>query len=153
MSAAKLYSPQLLAAAVELARWPALDAPQHSGEARSATCGSTIRIDCDCDAAGRIVAIGMRVRACAVGQAAAAVFARHACGKNAAEIAQALDELTGWITQEGAQPQWPDCDLIAPARDFPGRHGAMLLPWRAAQEALGHRMDDGKALSSLSSAR
>ena len=30
----------------------------------------------------------------------------------------------------------PELEAIAAARDFPGRHGAILLPWRAALDAL-----------------
>ena len=53
------------------------------------------------------------------------------------DAAQAtLAALEGWLTASGPQPDWPGLDAIAPARDFPGRHGAMLLPWRAALEAL-----------------
>ena len=31
---------------------------------------------------------------------------------------------------------WPDLDLVAPAVAYPARHGAMLLPWKAALAAL-----------------
>jgi len=33
-------------------------------------------------------------------------------------------------------PDWPGLDAIEAARAFPGRHGAMLLPWQAALAAL-----------------
>ena len=72
MSAAqRLYTPELLALAVDLAKWPRLErAPVH-GEARSPTCGSTLAIDLELDGPGRIERLGMAVRACAVGQASA----------------------------------------------------------------------------------
>ena len=143
MSARQLYTPQLLAAAVELAGWPPRpDAPLH-GAARSPACGSTLALDIMPDGAGGIGALGMRVRACAVGQAAAAVFARHASGQDLPAIAATLAALETWLKGEGAQPDWPDLALIAPARAFPGRHGAMLLPWRAAVEALSSTPDAG----------
>jgi hypothetical protein len=44
--------------------------------------------------------------------------------------------MEAWVAGEGALPGWPDLKVIAPARDFPGRHGAMLLPWKAALAAL-----------------
>lgn len=136
MSADKLYTPQLLAAAVELAGWPALeDAPLH-GAARAPACGSTLAMDLSLDAEGRIARIGLRSRACAVGQAAAAVFARNAVGQTGEQIAATHDQLAEWLAGAAPAPDWPDLALIAPARDFPARHGAMLLPWKAAIDAL-----------------
>lgn len=136
MSAAKLYSPELLAAAVELAGWPSLETAQLHGAARSPTCGSTLAMDLALDADGRIDRVGLRLRACAVGQAAAAVFARHARGRDLAQIQAAHDRLAAWLDEEAPAPDWPDLELIAPARDYRARHGAMLLPWKAALDAL-----------------
>jgi NifU-like protein involved in Fe-S cluster formation len=137
MSAAqRLYTPELLALAVELSEYPPLEtAPAHA-EARSPTCGSTLAIDLALDGDGRIARLGMRVRACAVGQAAAAIFARHAPGRDDAEIRAALERLEAWLGDEGPAPEWPDLALVAPARAYPARHGAMLLPWKAAAAAL-----------------
>ncbi len=136
MSAEKLYTPEMLAAAVELASVPPIESAGHHGSARSPTCGSTLDIDLVLDEGGAIAGVGMKVRACAVGQAAAAVFARHAAGRGADDMRRTLDSFTAWLENGGDAPDWPDIDLIAPARDFRGRHGAMLLPWKAAMAAL-----------------
>jgi NifU-like protein involved in Fe-S cluster formation len=136
VSAARLYTPELLGLAVELARHPALTQAAVRGEARSATCGSTLAMDLELDEAGRIQQLGLRVQACAVGQAAAAIFARHAAGRNAGDIGATLRGLEAWLAGEGELPDWPDLALIDAARDYPGRHGAILLPWRAALAAL-----------------
>ena len=135
-AALRLYTPELLALAVELADYPPLEtAPVHA-EARSPTCGSTLAVDLALDDGGRIARLGMRVRACAVGQAAAAIFARHAPGRDDAEIRAALERLEAWLADEGPAPEWPGLALVAPARAYPARHGAMLLPWKAAAAAL-----------------
>ncbi|MWV28016.1 iron-sulfur cluster assembly scaffold protein [Erythrobacter sp. GH3-10] len=126
----------MLSAAVELANFPPLQTARLHGSARAPACGSTLEMGLDLDEGGAIAAIGMKVRACAVGQAAAAIFARHAAGRTAQEIGETLDGLTAWLEQYGAMPAWPDLSLIAPARDYRGRHGAMLLPWNAAAAAL-----------------
>jgi NifU-like protein involved in Fe-S cluster formation len=137
MSAAqKLYTPELLALAVELAKYPLLDGATAHGEVRSPTCGSTLAIDLETDANGRIARLGMRVRACAVGQAAAAIFAREAVGRDPAQIAQTLDRMELWLADTGHPPDWPGFAPLEPARAYPARHGAMLLPWRAALAAL-----------------
>lgn len=136
MSSARLYTPELLALAVELSTWPPLEnAPLH-GEARSPTCGSTLAMDVALEDNGAIGRLGMRVRACAVGQASAAIFARHAHGRDADRLASDLQQLEAWIAGEGAQPGWPDLALIDAARGYPARHGAILLPWKAALAAL-----------------
>jgi NifU-like protein involved in Fe-S cluster formation len=135
-SAERLYTPELLGWTVRLAAYRLAEDLPLAGEARSPSCGSTLSLTLDTDDRGAISAIGMRVSACAIGQASAAVFAEHAVGRDAEEIASSLAEMEAWVAGEGALPGWPDLEVIAPARDFPGRHGAMLLPWKAALTAL-----------------
>ena len=136
MSAARLYTPELLALAVDLAKWPRLAGPALHGEARSPTCGSTLALDLALDGAGRIERLGMAVRACAVGQASAAIFAREAGGRSAEDIARTLGLIEAWLAGEGTAPDWPGLAPLDPARAYPARHGAMLLPWKAALAAL-----------------
>ena len=136
MNAQRLYTPELLALTVELAQYPSIENAELRGEARSRTCGSTIALDLVPDRAGRIDSLGMRVRACAVGQAAAAIFARHAVGRDLEQIRAAHDRIEGWLDGEAPIADWPGLDAIAAAREYPGRHGAIILPWKAAIAAL-----------------
>ncbi len=136
MSAQKLYTPELLGLAVSLADYPLDAGLPLSGEARSTACGSTLGMALALDDEGRIKRIGMRVRACAVGQAAAAIFARSSTGRDADAIDQAHQGMRGWLAGESGAPDWPGLALLEPARGYPGRHGAILLPWRAASAAL-----------------
>lgn len=136
MSAARLYTPELLALAVDLAKWPRLGDAHLHGEARSPTCGSTLAMDLALGEAGQIERLGMAVRACAVGQASAAIFARSAEERTAQDIAETLDQLEAWLAGDGPLPEWPGLAPIEPARAYPARHGAMLLPWKAALAAL-----------------
>ncbi len=78
----------------------------------------------------------MRARACAVGQAAAAIFARGAKGLDLVEILAAHDRIEGWLDGEAPIADWPGLELIAQAREYPARHGAIMLPWKAAVSAL-----------------
>ena len=132
LAKAPLYSPQMLGLAVELARYPFRPDARFGGEARSTTCGSTLAISFD----DEFVPIGLKVTACAVGQASAAIFARHCAGKSKSEIIAAHVAITEWLGGDAPLPDWPDLDLIAAARDYPARHGAILLPWKAALGAL-----------------
>ena len=132
----KLYTPELLALAVALADYPADPAMPLHGQARSKSCGSTLAADFAVDEAGRIERLGLQVRACAVGQASAAIFARAAPGRDLASIEATHAALTDWLAGTGGLPDWPGLAAIAPAREFPARHGAIMLPWTAAREAL-----------------
>lgn len=127
-----LYSPSLLALAVELADYPYDETASFIGEARSRRCGSTLALSADTG----FRQLGLKVAACAVGQAAAAIFARHAEGKNQADIETALSEIRSWLTSDGPLPDWTDIAMLEAARDYPGRHDAIQLPWRAALDAL-----------------
>jgi NifU-like protein involved in Fe-S cluster formation len=100
-------------------------------------------MDVSVDDGGRIGRLGMRVRACAVGQASAAIFARHAPGRSRTELEAALAALEAWLGGEGPEPDWPGLAAIGPARSYPARHGAMLLPWKAALSALSSAPDAG----------
>lgn len=134
--AARLYSPEVLALATRLAAFPLDEDLPLRGAARSPACGSRIELGLACDASGAINGIGLKAQACAIGQAAAAIFADAAVGCSRADLAATLAALEAWLAGAGDQPDWPGLNAIAPARDFPGRHGAMLLPWKAALEAL-----------------
>ena len=73
---AALYSPELLALAIELADFPFDPQARVTGEARSRSCGSTIALSSA--RPDRIERLGLRVSACAVGQASAALFRHYA---------------------------------------------------------------------------
>ena len=136
MSAAKLYTPEVLALSTSLAthRWDeTLPLQRH---VRSPSCGSTLALGLATDATGRIARVGLRSQACAIGQAAAAIFAAAAFGRDCGQIAAAESALTDWLAGDGAMPEWPGLEAIAAARHYPARHGAILLAWRAARELL-----------------
>ena len=103
---------------------------------RSPTCGSRVAMRLTVGEDGRVTTIEQAVEACAFGQAAAALVGRHAIGKDHAEAAAALAAVERWLDEEIAEP-WPDLLLLDPARARRGRHGAILLPFRALVEAIG----------------
>lgn len=138
MSTTVLYTPEVLALAIELARHPLTDDLPLRGEARSRSCGSTIALGLAFDAEGAIARVGLRSHACAIGQASAAIFAANAAGVTVGDVRATRAAVAAWLAGEGALPEWPGFAAIAAARDYPARHGAVMLPWDAAVEALGH---------------
>jgi len=136
LSVTALYTPDVLALATGLAAFPLDDALPLKGEARSKSCGSVISLGLALDEAGRIGQVGVRAQACAVGQAAAAIFARSAPGRDARDVRAATDAMAAWLAGEGPLPDWPGLDAIAKVKHYPARHAAVMLAWKAAQELL-----------------
>ncbi len=136
MAAAALYTPEVLGLAAGLAEYPWDDALPMIGEARSKSCGSTIALGLSTDSQCRIDRLGMRCHACAIGQASAAIFARGAIGRTLDEIGTSGVDIAAWLSGDPTMPAWPDLAIIAPARDYPARHGAITLAWKAADDML-----------------
>ena len=90
----------------------------------------------DLDETGAVSKLGLQVSACAVGQAAAAIFASAVRGARAQDIEAALNAIQAWLREDGPQPVWPRFDALEAALAHPGRHGALILPWETAQNAL-----------------
>jgi len=106
-------------------------------EVRSKTCGSRMRLAVELDWADRVVRLRQAVEACAYGQASAALMGGHAMARSAEEVRAALDELEAWLGGAGELPTaWPGIEALAPALPRKGRHGAILLPFRALLAAI-----------------
>lgn len=136
----KLYSPRLLALSASLADFPIDDAFDAYAEARSRTCGSTIKLGLTCDDAGQVSRIGMQVSACAVGQSSAAIMAQGIDGETPESLAGAHAQVDAWLKGDGDLPDWPGFEALEAALPHSGRHEAILLPWRAALLALSSPM-------------
>lgn len=104
-----------------------------TGEARSPTCGSTLRTSVRLED-GRIAALTQKVTACAYGQASAALVQGWAPGRLKAEVIVMRAALKAWL--EG-RAEVPDAfAMLAPVQGRSGRHGAVLLPFDALLAAL-----------------
>ena len=141
--AARLYTPTLLALAVELAAFPRDPAQALQGRSKSRTCGSEVLLSGALSADGAIKQIGMEVSACAVGQASAAIFAAAAPGMDAAAINAKLEAMGDWLRGDAPHSILPRLELLEAARAYPARHEAILLPWRAAAAALSSQPNCG----------
>ncbi|VWX51652.1 iron-sulfur cluster assembly scaffold protein [Novosphingobium sp. 9U] len=140
-SAAVLYSPEVLALATGLAAYRLDDGLTLRTEARSRSCGSTLTLGLALDGEGKVTRVGLRSQACAIGQASAAIFAQAAQGQSGEELARTAREMARWVASEGPMPEWPGLTTIAVARDYPGRHGALMLPWTAVLQLLPSAKD------------
>lgn len=133
---APLYNTEILRLAASVPFEARLEGAMASSEKRSPVCGSRITVDVNLDDAGRVAALGLVVRACALGQASAALMEAHAPGRSVEELEAARDELTAWLAGERTTPpEWPGLDLFTPALEHRGRHAAIRLPFEAVADA------------------
>ncbi|PZU43108.1 MAG: iron-sulfur cluster assembly scaffold protein [Sphingomonas sp.] len=99
------------------------------------TCGSRITADVRM-ADGRLAEMGLDVKACALGQASAALMAAQAIGLTADELAEARDKLAAYLSGESEDLDfWPGLAVLAPARGYPARHPSIRLGFEAIAEA------------------
>ena len=132
----KLYSGRILALAAAIPRTGRLDHPDASVKKRSPLCGSTVTVDLVVKD-GVVADYAQDVKACALGQAAAAVVGAQIIGRTRDDLVQARDQLRAMLKEEGPAPEAPFDDLavLMPARDFKNRHASILLTLDAAVEA------------------
>lgn len=133
---APLYNAALLRLAATIPFTQRLADPHATVEKRSPICGSRVTVDVKVDDAGRITELGQLVRACALGQASAALMGASAIGRDAAGIAEARDALAGWLAGKRDDPgNWPGLALFEPALHYPARHASIRLAFDAVAEA------------------
>lgn len=132
---APLYNAEILRLAASIPHGERLPAPMGSSEKRSAVCGSRVTVDVDLDDAGRVSAVGMLVRACALGQASSSLLGMAAIGRTPQELAAARDALADWLGGEAPAPDWPGLLVFEPARAHSARHASIRLAFEAAAEA------------------
>lgn len=132
----KLYSGRILALAADVPFLERLPAPDATVKRRSPLCGSTVTVDVNLTD-GRVSGFGQDVKACALGQAAAAVTGAAILGRTPDELAAARDQLREMLKNGGPVPDAPfdGFDVLEPARDFRNRHASILLTIEAAAEA------------------
>lgn len=131
MSAA-LYTRDILRLATSNPIEDRLHDAQGSAECHSQTCGSRIIADVDMAADATVTRAGFEINACALGQASASIVGQNIMGKSRAEIAQARDQLAHYLSGAQINPgDWKNIEMLKSAKDHPGRHGAILLPFDA----------------------
>ena len=132
----ELYSARILKLAANMPRAGRLAAPGATSEKVSRLCGSKVVVDVVM-AAGRVVEFAQDVRACALGQASAAILGEHVIGASLQELEAGRDGLRAML-KTGAPPptgRFADLVVLAQVCDFPARHASTLLAFEAATEA------------------
>jgi NifU-like protein involved in Fe-S cluster formation len=132
-----IYNGKILELAANIPRQGRLAAPGATAKAHSKLCGSTVIVDLSM-ADGKVVDFAHDVKACALGQAAASLMARHVIGATAPELRQLRDEVRAMLKENGPPPngKWAEIALLEPVRDYKARHASTLLTFEATVDAI-----------------
>lgn len=133
----KLYSARILGLAAEIPHLGRLPAPQGTARRRSPLCGSTVTADVVVTD-DRVTDFAQDVKACALGQASAAVLGGVVIGRSLAELQAARDALSAMLKAGGPVPPAPfdGYEVLLPARDYKNRHASILLALEAVCDAI-----------------
>ena len=131
-----LYSGRILSLAANMPHAGRLPAPGATSEKVARLCGSKVVVDVVMEG-GRVAAFAQDVRACALGQAAAAILGEHVLGSSVAELAAGRDGLRDMLKTGAPPPQgrFADLAVLEQVRDFPARHASTMLAFEAVTEA------------------
>ena len=132
-----LYSARILKLVANIPRAGRLAAPDASSEKISKLCGSRILVDVKV-ADGRVTDFAQEVKACALGQAAAAVLGEHVVGASLDEIELAREALRAMLKANGPAPEgrFSELAVLEAVKDYPARHASTMLAFEAAAEAV-----------------
>ncbi|KUJ85893.1 iron-sulfur cluster assembly scaffold protein [Ruegeria marisrubri] len=133
----KLYSSRILALAADIPHLERLENPDATVKKRSPLCGSTVTVDVKVKD-GRISEFGQDVKACALGQASAAVVGAAVIGATREQVEKARDQLKAMLKENGPAPDAPfdGLEVLMPAREYKNRHASILLALEATAEAM-----------------
>jgi NifU-like protein involved in Fe-S cluster formation len=131
-----VYTDEIIALS-ETTRAPRhLPHPVRAAKAVSPVCGSEVTLELDTDG-DIITGIGWEIEACALTRAAVAIVAGAAIGRTRAEVAHAGGLMRAMLAGEDVRPAgaFEKLGILAPVRDYPARHNALLLPFEAVEKA------------------
>jgi NifU-like protein involved in Fe-S cluster formation len=132
-----IYNAHILELAGNIDRIGRLADPDATATRHSKLCGSKITVDLRME--GDVVAdYAHEVKACALGQAAAAIMAKCVVGASAAELRRARDEMFAMLKENGVPPagRFAELRYLEPVRDFKARHASTMLVFEAVVACL-----------------
>jgi len=137
-----LYSARILSLAANLPHSGRLATPQGSAERVAKLCGSKAVVDVTLDDDGRIKDFAQRVKACALGQAAAGVVGESILGASATEILEARDAMLAMLKSGGDGPEgrFEGLRVLKQVTDYPARHASTMVALEAVLDAVNQAL-------------
>ena len=119
-----------------------LPAPDGTARKVSKLCGSWLEIDLNIED-GVVSDCALRVQACALGQASAAILKESVLGASLAELTDAREGLHALLKAGGAAPtgRFAKLALLAGVAKYPARHTSTMLAFDAAVTAFENALE------------
>ena len=132
-----IYTKTILRFASNIPNAERLKSPDVSITKRTAVCGSSMTVDLNIKN-GKIEQIGLDIKACALGQASASIFAKNAIGLTLKEVQKLKNELISFLKTGDFLIKTPfeDYKYLEPAISVPYRHDSILLVLDSTEEGL-----------------
>ncbi|MEM9288696.1 MAG: iron-sulfur cluster assembly scaffold protein [Pseudomonadota bacterium] len=127
-----LYTTDILRLAADIPRLTRLSDADYSVTKVSPICGSRVKVDVRIEN-GQVIDYGQEVRACALGQASAAIMGAAAVGLDLTHFETLDAALADFLKGNGPALDAPfeDTQVFGPAKDYKSRHASILLPFQA----------------------
>ena len=132
-----LYNTDVLTLAGNISHVGRLPAPDASVRKVSKLCGSWLEVDVKVDGE-TVTDFALRLQACALGQASAAILAQHVIGATLDELRTAQDGLRAMLKEGGEAPtgRFAALGLLAEVANYPARHTSTMLAFDAVVAAV-----------------
>jgi len=123
-----LYSARILELTTQIPHLGRLDGAMGAGSVRSPQCGSTVSVEVAVQD-GQITGFAQTVKACALGQASAAIFGAGVVGQKAADLPALRAQVADMLALGTAPPPAPvaEFQVLRAAQAYKNRHASILL--------------------------
>jgi NifU-like protein involved in Fe-S cluster formation len=132
-----LYNTDVLLLAANISHVGKLKKPDGTARKVSKLCGSWVEVDVKVGE-GIVTDFAIRLQACALGQASAAVLAEAIIGSRIDELLDARDGLRAMLKQGADAPvgRFAKLSLLADVANYPARHTSTMLAFDAVVEVI-----------------
>jgi len=143
-----VYNAKILDFAGNIGRIGHLDAPDGQAKAHSKLCGSTVNVDVKIKD-GAVSDYAQDVKACALGQASAAILAKNVVGCSLEELQAVRAEMLAMLKEDGPSPtgKFEELKFLEPVREYRARHASTMLPFDAVVEAFEKALSAEKSVA------
>jgi NifU-like protein involved in Fe-S cluster formation len=133
----ELYSREILRLTTDLRHVGRLSEPHGTATCTARLCGSTITVDISLS--GKMVSnFALEIKACALGQACAALLSQQIIGASIDEVNDAFEAIKSRLS--GGDKPYPirfaALTIMDSVKDYPARHASTMLCLEAATKAI-----------------
>lgn len=148
MSIDSVYNAKILDYAGNIGSIGHLEDADGSAKAHSKLCGSTVVVDVNVSN-GLVSDFAQDVKACALGQASAAILAKNVRGCSLDELETARAQLGAMLKDDGPPPngKFSELQFLEPVRAYRARHASTMLAFDAVVSAMQQALDKQSELA------